>query len=89
EYPGRRVEFVHELRAFEHGRLLEESWTGPMAGTMVTRFTAVDDSTELAISMEINASGTAKILAPLMKRWLVRALRKDFVRLESMLAAGK
>ena len=38
QYPGRQAEFVHEITRYEPNRLIGESWGGPMAGHMTTRF---------------------------------------------------
>ena len=85
-YPGRRVEFVHEIIRYEPNELLEEAWSGPMAGTMVTRFANNGEATDLAIRMEVNPAGFLRLVAPLMKGWLVRSLRKDFVRFEDLVS---
>jgi uncharacterized protein YndB with AHSA1/START domain len=86
QYPGRRAEFVHEITAYEPNRLLGESWGGPLPGQMITRFVEDGASTKLIVSMEINPSGNLKFVAPLMKGWLVRALMKDYRKLEESMA---
>jgi hypothetical protein len=88
QYPGRRAEFVQEITAYEPNQLLGESWGGPMAGHMTTRFVPADGSTTLVVSMEINPSGVLRFVAPLMKGWLVRELEKDYRRFEQAVAAG-
>ena len=87
EYPGRRADFVHEITGYEPDHLLHEAWDGPMAGTGVMRFADADGATALTIRMEVNPSGLLRLVAPLLKGWLVRALRKDLVRFEELVAA--
>jgi uncharacterized protein YndB with AHSA1/START domain len=87
QYPGRRAEFVHEVTAYEPNQLLGESWGGPMAGHATTRFVEDGGSTTLIVSMEINPSGVLRFVAPLMKGWLVRELKKDYGGLEQAMAA--
>jgi uncharacterized protein YndB with AHSA1/START domain len=87
-YPGRRAEFVHEITAYEPNRLIAESWGGPMAGHMTTRFVEEGGSTRLTVSMEINPSGVLRFIAPLMKARLVRELEKDYEGLENSMATG-
>lgn len=86
KYPGRRADFVHEITRYEPNELLEEAWSGPMAGTMVTRFRDADGATELAMHMEVHPAGFLAFVAPLMKRWLVRSLKKDLIRFEELLS---
>lgn len=88
QYPGRQAEFVQEITAYEPNELLGESWGGPMAGRMTTRFMEADGSTRLIVSMQINPSGVLRFVAPLMKGWLVRELKKDYQRFEQAVAAG-
>ena len=89
QYPGRQAEFVHEISAYEPNQLLGESWGGPMAGHATTRFVDEDGgSTRLIVSMGINPSGVMRFVAPLMKGWLVRELKKDYQRFEQAVAAG-
>ena len=85
KYPARRAEFVHQITAYEENRLLGESWGGPMAGHMDTRFVEQNGSTKLIVTGEIEPAGVLKLAAPLMKVWLLRALIADFVRLEQHL----
>jgi uncharacterized protein YndB with AHSA1/START domain len=87
QYPGRRAEFVQEITDYELNQLLGESWGGPMAGHMTTRFVEDGGSTKLIVSMEINPSGVLRFVAPLMKGWLVRELKKDYERFEQVIAA--
>jgi hypothetical protein len=37
--------------------------------------------------MEISPSGVLRFVAPLMKGWLVRELKKDYERFEQVIAA--
>ena len=88
QYPGRQAEFVQEITAFEPNELLGESWGGPMAGHMTTRFEEAGGSTRMTVSMEIHPSGVLRFVAPLMKGWLVRELKKDYRRFEQAVTAG-
>ena len=88
QYPGWQAEFVQEITAYEPNQLLGESWGGPMAGHMTTRFVEDGGSTRLIVSMEIKPSGALRFVAPLMKGWLVRELRKDYRKFEQAIAAG-
>jgi len=45
---------------------------------MTTRFVDEGGSTELIVSMEISPAGVLRFVAPLMKGWLVRELKKDY-----------
>jgi uncharacterized protein YndB with AHSA1/START domain len=87
QYPGRRAEFVQEITAYEPNQLLGESWGGPMAGHGTTRFVEDGGTTRLIVSMGINPSGVLRFVAPLMKGWLVRELKKDYGRFEQAMAA--
>ena len=58
-----------------------------MAGTMATRFAADHGSTTVRIITDIRPSGLLRGVAYLMKGWLVRSLRKDFDRLEELIAS--
>jgi uncharacterized protein YndB with AHSA1/START domain len=87
KYPGREAEFVHEITAYEANRRLGESWDGPMAGHMDTRFVEANGWTRLIVTVKAEPAGVLKLAAPLLKVWLVRVLKKDFARLEHQLGS--
>ena len=83
-----RVEFSHEVTAYQPNELISEAWTGPLAGRSESRFSAHDSGTRLSVHMEVQPSGVLKVLSPMMRGWAQRALRKDFARFEDWVAAS-
>ena len=88
QLPGRRVEFSHEVTAYQPNELISEAWTGPLAGRSESRFSAHDGDTKVSLHMEVRPSGVLRVLSPVMRGWAQRALRKDFARFEEWVAAS-
>ncbi|MFQ5968501.1 MAG: SRPBCC family protein [Acidimicrobiia bacterium] len=86
--PGRRIEFSQEVTAYVPNELVSEAWTGPLAGRSETRFAPQDGATRLTLHMEVAPSGMFKVLAPIIRGWVQRALQKDLARFEAWVAAS-
>ena len=82
-WPGRTVQFTVEVTAFESPDHMAAGWSGPMSGGWDARFGAADGGTDLTFMTRMEPAGVMGLLAPLMKPWASRQLRRfmhDFRR---------
>ncbi len=88
QFPGRRVEFIVEVTAYEPGQFMAASWTKPMAGGWEARFSEAEQGTRLAIHAVMKPSGILKLLAPIMSGWAKQAMLKDLGKFKELLESG-
>lgn len=78
-WPGRTVAFTVEITAYEPPRRMAASWSGPMAGGWDVSFRALDGGTEVEFTPVMEPSGVIGLLAPLMRPWAARQLRRFMI----------
>ena len=78
-FPGRTVEFKVDVTGYERPRRMAASWSDGMAGGWEATFIAADGGTELAFTTVIEPTGLMRVVAPLMRPWARRQLRRFMV----------
>jgi len=89
EFLGRRIAYTYEVQAMTPGELFVMSTAEgpfPMETTYTWQDTA-DGATRMTLRNRGEPTGFAKVAAPLMARALLRANRKDLLRLKAVLEA--
>jgi hypothetical protein len=73
------VTFTVEITAFEPPRRMAATWSDPMAGGWEARFDPAEGGTELSFTTRMEPGGPMGLLAPLMRPWAARQLRRFMV----------
>lgn len=88
KFPGRTVEYTQTIQQLEQGRLLEESWDGPMGGRSLIHFDGDDATAILRIEADVASPLPAALsfLEPLARMWAKRMFGRDLARLSRLVA---
>lgn len=86
-FPGKDLEFDVEVVAFERDRLMAVEVSPPMNGSWEATFEPTDDGTRMALHAEVFPPGPFKVLTPLTRNWMKRAVTKDLQNFRRSLEA--
>lgn len=88
QFPGRSLEFDVEVVRFEQDKLMAVELSPPMDGWWEARFEPVDQGTHMSLQAEVSPPGPLKMLTPLVRRWMRRAVEKDLENFKHVLEDG-
>lgn len=86
-FPGRNLEFDVEVVRFEPDRLMAVEISPPMNGSWEASFDPTDDGTRVTLRADVSPPGPFKILTPLTRSWMRRAVTKDLETFKQTLEA--
>jgi uncharacterized membrane protein len=89
QWPGRRIEFVLEITAFQAPARLAATCSDPMAGGWDAIFEDVDGATELRFEATIDPGGLMGVVAPLLHPWVARRTRSSLAAFRDWVESGK
>ncbi len=88
QWPGRKVEHIIEITAYEPNRLMAGSWSEPMPGTMRARFEPTEAGTRLDFTIEASPTGVTGLIAPLFKGMATRRMEKFLTAFKHSVESG-
>lgn len=89
EFPGKRVEFVEEIRVYEPNKRVTADMGAPMNGEFSFAFKAEDGRTRVNAYIDASPTGLLGIVMRLLGRKVQNDFQKDLNNLKSMIEAGE